>query len=155
MLRRIVVGMLVVLLSVATVGGVEREPPRDVLGVYPGMSEAQARRRLDRAGRQQVAERLKQSVWEVKDRRISHVVVRFSNNHVVRWVTALARTDAERRLRYADVGDTSRAEYKTDGRNHTYIWTIPSRRGRSGYVVVAGGSDPQFLTSYRLSRTFE
>lgn len=132
-----------------------KEPPRDVLGVRPGMTEGEVRRLMDKVGREVREERQKQKVWEVSDARISHVIVRFSNDNVVRWVTAMARKEGDGRLRYSDLGDTRRAEHKTDGRNHTYIWKVAARKGRPGFLVVAGGSDPQYLTSYRLTRTFE
>lgn len=134
---------------------VPKGPPRDVLGVRPGMGEAEARALLDKAGREEVVERSKQNVWEVSDPRISHVIVRFNKDKTVRWVIAKARADAARRLRYSDVADPALARHKTDGTNHTYIWTVPPRGTDPGYVVVAGGSDPQFLTSYRILRTFE
>jgi hypothetical protein len=130
--------------------------PRDVLGVRPGMSEEEARRRLNKVGREQIEERMKHGVWEVRDSRIAHVGVRFDNKtRVVRWVTAIARKDAKNRLRYSDIGDLKRARYKTDGNNHTYIWVVPARGKRPAYVLEALGSDPQYLTTYRLLRTFE
>jgi hypothetical protein len=141
-------------LALAAAGAAAQEPPRDVLGVGLDMPEAEARRRLDRAGRRQPADRLKQEVWEVRDARLSHVVVRFRDGRV-RWVIALARKDAAARLRYADVADPARAEHKTDGTNHTYVWRVPARGRTPGRVVVAGGSDPVYLTSYRILRSFE
>lgn len=149
--------VLACFLLLASFGSVAsaKEPPQDVLGVRPGMSETEVRRLLDKVGREVREERQKQKVWEVGDAHISHVIVRFSNDNVVRWVTAMARKEGDGRLRYSDVGDTRRAEHKTDGRNHTYIWKVAARKGRPGFLVVAGGSDPQYLTSYRLTRTFE
>ena len=152
MLKRVVVLGLLCLVC----AGVARakEPPREVLGVRLDMPAAEARRRLDRAGRRQEADRMKQEVWEVRDARLSHVVVRFRDGRV-RWVIALARKDAARRLRYRDIADLQRAEHKTDGVNHTYIWRVPARRRAPAHVVVAGGSDPVYLTSYRILRSFE
>jgi hypothetical protein len=148
---------LLALFVVAAAGALAKEPARDILGVRPGMSADEARRRLDKAGKRQTAERMKHEVWEVRDPRIAHVGVRFdANTQVVRWVTAIARADARRRLRYGDVGDIRRVtDHKTDGTNHTYIWKVAPRRGRPGYVVEALGNDPVFLTSYRILRTFE
>ncbi len=153
MLRTVVV-FLLMLVSFGALASAQ-EPPQDVLGVRPGMGESDVRRLLDKVGREVREERQKQKVWEVRDPRITHVIVRFGNDNVVRWVTAMARREGEGRLRYSDVGDTRRAEHKTDGRNHTYIWRVAARGGRPGFLVVAGGSDPQYLTSYRLTRTFE
>ena len=145
--------LICVVLALAAGAAWAKDPPREVLGVRLGMPEAEARRRLDRAGRRQEAERMKHEVWEVRDARVSHVGVRFRDGRV-RWVVASARADARRRLRYADIGDPSRAEHKTDGTNHTYVWSVAGRAGRPGYVVVAGGKDPEYLTSYRLLHSF-
>lgn len=131
-----------------------KEPPRDIFGVRLGMEAEEARRRLDRVGRRVTDERMKHEVWELDDARVSHVGVRFRDGRV-RWVVATARATGARRLRYRDLGDPRRAEHKTDGVNHTYIWTVPARRGRAARVVVAGGSDPEFLTSYRLLHSFQ
>jgi hypothetical protein len=149
-------GILLVVFTVSVPLAFAKDPPRDVLGVRPYMSRDEARRRLNKIGREQTAERMKHEVWEVRDSRISHVGVRFdSKTQVVRWVTAIARADTKHRLRYSDLADLSQAQHKTDGTNHTYIWRVPARGQRSGYVFEALGSDPQYLTSYRLLRTFE
>ena len=131
-----------------------KDPPADIFGVYPGLPEAEARALLNKVGREERVAGSKQNVWEVKDARVSHVIVRFKDK-AVRWVIAQARADARERLRYADLADPAAARHKTDGVNHTYIWTVPARPGRTAYILVAGGRDPQFLTSYRLLRTFE
>ncbi len=150
------IGILFTVLSVNVSPALAKDPPGDVFGVRPNMTEREARRRLNRIGRQQEADRMKHDVWEVRDDRVSHVGVRFDfKTRVVRWVTAIARTDAKRRLRYSDLGDLKTAQHKTDGTNHTYIWRVAARGKRPGYVFEALGNDPQYLTSYRLLRTFD
>ena len=149
-------GVLLMVSAVSVLPAVAKDPPRDVLGVRPGMSADEARRRLNRIGRPQTDERMKHEVWTVSDSRISHVGLRLdSKTNLVRWVTAVARADVKRRLRYSDLADIKQAQHKTDGTNHTYIWRVPARGQRSGYVFEALGSDPQYVTSYRLLRTFE
>lgn len=156
MKRFILFCLLLTVVATAVRPVLARDPTRDVLGVRPGMTEAEARRRLNKIGKQQQAERMKHDVWEVNDPRISYVGVRFDiKTHVVRWITAIARKDAKQPLRYDDVADIKLAQYKTDGTNHTYIWRLPSRGKQAGYVLEALGSDPQYLTSYRLLRTFD
>jgi hypothetical protein len=133
-----------------------KDPPGDVFGVRPGMGEPEARRRLDKVGQVQVNDRMKHAVWEVRDSRISFVGVRFdARTKVIRWITVIARADAKQRLRYSDMADLSIAQHKTDGTNHTYIWRVSARGKRPGYVFEALGNDPEYLTSYRLLRTFE
>jgi hypothetical protein len=158
MMKRKLIGVCILLMisCASAQPAVVKDPPRDVFGVRPGMSEEEARRRLNKIGREQKEDRMKHGVWEVRDSRVSHVGVRFDNKtRVVRWITAIARTDAKDRLRYDDLGDLKHAQYKTDGRNHTYIWKVAASGKRPGYVLEALGSDPQYLTSYRLLRTFE
>lgn len=157
MMRKLIgLGMLLTVFVVSVQPAEAKDPPRDVFGVSPGMNADEARRRLNKIGRVQTAERMKHEVWEVNDLRVAHVGVRFDiNTKVVRWVTAIARTDARNRLRYSDMGDLKQAQHKTDGINHTYIWRVAARSKRPAYVFEALGNDPQYLTSYRLLRTFE
>lgn len=154
--KLIVLCLLVTVFAVGTQSAVAKEPPRDVFGVRPGMTEIEARRLLDKVGHPQVNERMKHAVWEVEDSRISFVGVRIdAKTKVVRWITAIARADAKERLRYSDLGDLARAQHKTDGTNHTYIWRVPARGKQPAYVFEALGNDPQYVNSYRLLRTFE
>lgn len=147
--------LVITAFAVSEAATLAKDPPRDVFGVSPGMSQTEASRLLDKVGRQQVADRMKHHVWEVQDSRISFVGVRFdAKTKVVRWITAIARTDAEDRLRYSDMGDLGRAQHKTDGTNHTYIWRVAAKGKLPAYVFEALGNDPEYLTSYRLLRTF-
>lgn len=157
MIRKLIwLGVLLTISAVSVLPAIAKDPPGDVLGVRPNMSRDEARRRLNKIGSQQTDERMKHEVWEVSDHRISHVGVRFDNKtQVVRWVTAIARANARHKLRYRDLADLKQAQYKTDGMNHTYIWRVSARGKRPGYVLEALGNDPQYLTSYRLLRTFE
>ncbi len=156
MTRKLVfASLLMAVLAWSASPSLAKDPPREVFGVRPGMSETEARRRLDKIGTRQVADRMKHDVWELRDSRISYVGIRFdAKTAVVRWITVVARADARDRLRYRDVGDLDRAQHKTDGTNHTYIWRVPARGKYSAYVFEALGNDPQYLTSYRLLRTF-
>ena len=142
-----------VLIAIVAGNALAKDPPRDILGVTPGMSEADARAHLDKAGHKAGDERMKHDVWQIWDNKIVTVGVRFdAKTRVVRWVTAVAQP---RSIRYSDVGDLKTAQYRTDGRNHTYIWKVSASGSRKGYVVEALGGDPEFLTSYRLLRVFE
>lgn len=152
--RAAALSVLLCLLWAAPAAARAKEPPRDIFGVRLGMGAEEARRRLDRVGRRVTDERMKHEVWELDDERVSHVGVRFRDGRV-RWVIATARAASPRRLRYRDLGDPRRAEHKTDGTNHTYIWRVPARGRAPAHVVVAGGSDPVYLTSYRILRSFE
>jgi len=137
---------------------VPNQPVTEVLGVKPGMSEEEAVRLLDRVGRRQVGQGTKAEVWGVRDDRLAHVAVRFSRDHRVRHVTGLAhRTEGggRRRVRYAELGDTARARLQSDKNNYTYTWRVEPRSGFPGYVIVARGSDPVYLTSYSLYRIID
>ena len=158
MSRRVFCLCLLFVFALGTAGEASaKEPLGGVFGVRPGMKADEARRRLDAAGARMIDERMKHEVWEMRDAYISHVLVRIdAKTQVVRWVTALARADAKRRLRYEDIGDLKHVtQHKTDGANHTYIWKVPATRERPGYVVEALGRDPVYLTSYRVLRTFD
>jgi hypothetical protein len=130
-------------------------PPGDVLGIRPNMSEAEARSLLQKIGSRKKDDRMEHDLWEVRDSRISMLMLKFSEDHQVRYVTALARTDSRRRMRYSDVANLKRARKSTDGRNYTYTWRVETKGKQPGYLVIARGSHPQYLTSYTIVRLLD
>ncbi|HZE73338.1 MAG TPA: hypothetical protein VE135_27835 [Pyrinomonadaceae bacterium] len=113
------------------------------------------RRKLRRIGKQQKEEKERegeegeQEVWILnRHHQFDYIVTRFDRQHRLLFVTAVVRSDA--RLRYADIAGLAEARHATDGRNHTYTWNISGSGKKPGYLMVARGSDPQFITSYSL-----
>ena len=119
------------------------------------MTEDAVRNRLRKIGRQQKEEKERegedgeQEVWTLNAKqRFDYVVARFDSRHRLLFMTAVVRTGSA--MRYGDLASIKDARYATDGRNHTYTWTIPASRKQAGYLMVARGSHPEFVTSYSL-----
>jgi hypothetical protein len=92
-----------------------------------------------------------QEVWILKnDHRFDYLVMRFDRQHRLSFVTAVVRKDTH--MRYGDVAELKDARYATDGRNYSYTWTIAASGRQPSHLLVARGSDPDFLTSYSLYR---
>jgi hypothetical protein len=124
-----------------------KQGPRDVLGLYPGMSDIEVRERLQKVG--QVVrgkDRLKQT-WKLSDKRYGFLVLRYDENWKMHWVTAFAR-EGGRRVPYRNIGDLSLA---THTGQHFYTWTVPARSGAGSWTIVARGEDPQYLESISIS----
>lgn len=132
-----------------------KEPISDVLGIRPNMSEEEARSRLQKIGSRKKDDSSKHDIWDVRDSRISILMLKYSKDHQVRYVTAMARTDSPKRLRYSDVGELKQAQKATDGRNYTYTWRVETKGKQHGYLVIARGSHPEYLTSYTIVRLLE
>ncbi len=129
--------------------------PRELLGLRLGMSEDAVRDRLRKIGTQREEEKEKevkkeeQEVWILdRHRKFDYLVARFDDQHRLSFVTVVVRKEA--RMRYSEVAKVKDARHATDGRNHTYTWTVAGGSKQAGYRVVARGSDPEFLTSYSL-----
>lgn len=108
--------------------------PSDILGVRLDMPRAEVRTTLERKGKFEREERKRQEVWSVEDPRFSSLIIGYSPEWNVRYVTAVAKPDGQA-VRYADVIDLTRAEHKSAGQTHTYTWAI----GKPDYYVIAIG----------------
>ncbi len=149
-----------ILLAVGAVAATARAtapgPRGDVLGVRVGMTEEEVRRVLGGVGRELVGQDTKSQVWEVRDRQISHVILKYGRDRRVRSVTAQAHASdgkATRRMRYAEVGDTRRAFRRPpagEKHNFVYSWAVEPQGASPGYVVVARGSHPKYLTTFSI-----
>jgi hypothetical protein len=122
----------------------------ELLGVRLGMTEAEARARLDQIGRwEQEKEQRRDSVWELKDdKRFSHVAVGFDKKtRRVRYVTLFARAGGER-VSPDEVLDLKRAESYTDpaGNRHYTERVRPRAKDSPAYVILAVGKDAASLT---------
>jgi hypothetical protein len=115
------------------------------------MTEEAAHQRLRKIARQEKEEKQKeeggeQEVWILKrDAKYSYLITRFSREHRLVLITVVARPQ---RARYSDLGKLKDAAKATDGQNYSYKWKVERGKEARGYVVIARGSHPEFLTSY-------
>jgi hypothetical protein len=120
-------------------------------GLRLDMTEEAAHERLRKIATQEKEEKEKeeggeQEVWILKrDAKYSYLIARFSREHHLILITVVARPQ---RARYSDVGRLTKAAKATDGQNYSYKWKVEPGKGTRGYMVVARGSNPKFLTSY-------
>ena len=137
--------------SAALASGKKR--PQDVLGLKIGMTEEAVHKHLRKFATQQKEEKDReeegeQEVWILNsDDRFDYVLTRFNSEHRLIFVTVVARAN---RVRYSDIGASSEAKMATDGRNFSYRWKIDSDGKQQGYLLIARGSNAEFLTSYSL-----
>jgi len=140
--------LLVFLLKACGGGGAEPRP--EILGVRLGVSKEEAHRRLRDLGRLEKEERKQQEVWGLAgDSPYSHLIVAYSKEEAaaVRFVTAVAK-EGGRRIRYADVLDTGKAQRTRAGNSITYKMEVPGRDGTPAYTIRAIGDDPEHLKYY-------
>jgi hypothetical protein len=57
------------------------------------------------------------------------------------------------RVRYSDIANVDEAIKATDGTNYSVKWKVDADRNQPGYLIIARGSSPEFLTSYSLYPT--
>ena len=123
---------------------------KEILGISIGMNHAAALARLEKIGRREKQERKQQEVWTLNhDPRFSHLIVAFTKGYTeVRYVTAKARDGAH--VRYQDVMDLTKAKQKGALNNNRYVLEVPASGARPGYLVIAQGADPNFLTYFSI-----
>jgi hypothetical protein len=115
-------------------------------------------KRLKEVGKFERDERKRQEIWAVNNPHFSHVIVGFDAKNLLRYVTAVARDDAEaKRLRYTDIGDIDAATQAGDPKinNFNYEWKLPALGEDPEMLVVVRGRDPELFTTYALKRLAE
>ena len=123
----------------------------ELLGVRLGMTEAEARTRLDKIGRWQEEKELRRdAVWKLKDKRYREVAVGFDKEtRRVRYVTAIAR-EGGAAVRPADVIDVRLAKRIANAHdpagNYKLIQKVAADKNRPGYVVTVFGTKAAPLT---------
>ncbi len=127
------------------------KPSPEVFGLRLGMSEEAVHKRMRRIATQQKEEREEeeggeQEVWMLKkDSRYNYLLTKFSREHRLIFVTVVVHPS---RVRYSDLGETKDATVATDGMNYSYKWKISAQGKESAVVLIARGSNAEFLTSY-------
>jgi hypothetical protein len=148
----IVVSALAGLALLAAAEAQAKSPPRDVLGIRLGMSEAEVHRRLARigveAGYAPAKREKRKEMWELRDQRIASVAIKFDDEGRLSWITAFARADGKR-LRYRDVVDLTKAERLGF---YIYVWRVPARGEQPAYALTARGAGPEYVGNYSIYR---
>ena len=140
----LLIAFLALTASCATTG--TSQYSRDLFGIRPGTSRAEAHAKLKTVGNFVRDEAKRQEVWTVNDPRWAGAIVGFDREERVRFITAVAKTGGER-VSYSDVLDVTSAKHRSTGATHRY----EAPRGR-GVIAIAIGNDPQYVTYYSLKR---
>lgn len=130
-----------------------QEVRREILGIHLKLTKDEVLQRLNEIGSFARGERKGQEVWKVKDASFSHLIVAFDKNGKLRFVTAVARDDAEaKRVPYQEIGNLEKARQAGDAniKNFNYQWDLPSQDGSPRILVSARGRDPTFLETWSL-----
>lgn len=153
MIRKICFSTLVLWLVFAGAQAVFAKPSREVFGLRLGITEEAVHKRMRKIATQQKEEREEeeggeQEVWILKkDARYNYLLTKFSREHRLILVTAVAHPN---RVHYSDLGETKDATVATDGMNYSYKWKIAAQGKERAVLLIARGSNPEFITSYSL-----
>jgi len=151
-MSKFLVAGLMLLAWVAT-GASAQEVQREILGIHLKLAKADVHKRLNELGSFVRNERKGQEIWRVQDSSFSHLIVAFGKDGKLRFVTAVAREDADaKRVRYDEIGNLAKARQAGDPsiKNFNYEWDVPSQNGNPRVLVIARGRDPTFLSTYSL-----
>ena len=143
----------VVALASISVSASAQEVQRQILGIHLKLAKDEVHKRLGEIGSFVRNERKRQEIWQVRDQSFSHLIVAFGKNGKLRFVTAVAREDADaKRVPYGEIGNLEKARQAGDPniKNFNYEWELPSHSDGPRALVSARGRDPTFLTTWTL-----
>lgn len=127
----------------------------DILGIDLAMSVEEARTRLKEIGTFERDERKQQQIWKVRDDHFSHVIIGADKEARLRFITAVARTDAAAQpVAYSSVGDLERARQTGNPaiKNFRFEWDLAPSGSKPATRVLAMGRDDQHLSTLSLKR---
>jgi hypothetical protein len=111
-------------------------PMQHIQGIRLGMPRDEVRATLTPIATFGRAERRRHEVWTLnEDPRFASLIIGYSPEWTVRFVTAVAKEDGPP-IAYADFIDLQRAEHRSAGTSHTYTWAT----GEPPYSVIAIGT---------------
>lgn len=142
-----------VALASISVSASAQEVQRQILGIHLKLARDEVHKRLNEIGSFVRNERKSQEIWQVRDQSFSHLIVAFGKNGNLRFVTAVAREDADaKRVAYGEIGNLEKARQAGDPsiKNFNYEWDLPSQSEGPNTLVSARGRDPAFLTTLTL-----
>ena len=152
MRKSLVLALLVLMFAVGSAAAAQK-PTREVFGLRLGMSEEAVHERLRKIARQQKEEKEEeeggeQEVWILKhDAKSDYLLTRFNEEHRLILITVVAQLQ---QVRYADLASLHDASKATDGVNYSYKWKVAATKQQPAFLIIARGSEAEFLTSYSL-----
>jgi hypothetical protein len=143
----------VLLLSMTQCTRKTADLPRDLLGIYIGMHQEDAQKRLEEIAVFESKARKAGHLWKLKnDPRFSHLAIDYNKENKIRFVTAFADpATAKERIRFAEVGDLTAARAEISEPHYRYIWEVPAEGDKPPSVVNIYGDNPEFVTTYSLA----
>ena len=131
--------------------------PKDILGISIGMSKAETQLRLEAIAAFESEGRKVGQLWRLKnDPHFSSLAVGYDKDNQVRFVTAFVeKTEAKEKIRFAEVGDLTKAKAEIVEPHYRYIWEVSAEGDKAAYVVNVYGDNPEFIQTYSLSKTIE
>lgn len=128
--------------------------PKDILGISIGMSKAETQSRLETIASFQSEGRKVGQLWKLKnDPRFSAIAVDFDKENRVRFVTAFVeKSTAKEKIKFADIGDLTKARAEIVEPHYRYIWEVPAEGENPEYIVNVYGDNPDFVQTFSLSK---
>ncbi len=152
-------GILLVIVLMMTQCAVQSAPdlPKDILGISIGMSKEDAQRRLEEIAVFESETRKVGQLWKLKnDPHFSSLAVDYDKENRIRFVSAFVeKATAKEKIKFADVGDLTKAKAEIVEPHYRYIWEASSEGDRAAYIVNIYGDNPEFVTTYSLAKKFQ
>jgi len=152
--RRNSLALALAALIVCAAPAAARAPLHELAGIRVGMSEPEARERLEHAGaavhdahEKRDRDEDEATYWKLDSGPWAYVALGFVDDRVD-WVTAFARPDGAP-LRFGSVGPLAAA--RRPG-NFFYLWEVAAHGSHPAYSVIARGRDSLTVTSISLKR---
>jgi hypothetical protein len=159
-MKKLIASSIFVLFFATSILSAGKDPLPGVLGINLGMKEDAVRKLLQKIGKQQKEEKKEEEdegggeeeIWTLtKNPNYESLIVGFDKKHQVRYVSVFAGKNSGG-VRYSDIGDLKAARLESNPSNYRYTWDVAAKGRTPRYLVIARGTDSQFLSSYSIKK---
>lgn len=133
--------------------------PTDIRGIKLDMSKEDAHKRVKEIAALKEETEKGQEVWTLKDDpNYSFLILGYDKEDRVKFITTILEKTAvnnKKRIKFADIGDLSKAKKESVGNINKYLWNVEEGNGMPAYQVYTYGEDPDNLIHFSLAKKMD
>jgi hypothetical protein len=93
-----------------------------------------------------------EEIWMLKNNpNYESLIVGFDRKHLVRYITVFTGKSGGK-VRYTDIGNVKEAKFESNPSNYRYTWDVPAKGKTPRFLVIARGTNQDFLSSYSIKK---
>ncbi len=133
--------------------------PTDIRGIKLNMSKEDAHKRIKEIAKLKEEAERGQEVWTLtNDPNFNYLILGYDKEDKVKFITTILEktsVGSKDRIKFADIGDLSKAKKESVGNINKYIWNVEESGGMPEHQVYTYGEDAENLIHFSLAKKMD